>query len=149
MSRRVDACVFLGCALLGACTTKAIDSGGTDTGTPATFTEIHTALFPQATAAKCDFCHGQPASQVSNGLLNMGSDDRDAAYAAIVGVTSTSRDCAGQDLVVPGDPDNSVFYVKLLANPGCGERMPLGGGDLPAEQIMMVRSWIAAGALDN
>jgi hypothetical protein len=130
---------------LAGCTSATDDSGAP----AATFTEIHTTLFPQATPAKCDFCHGQPASQVSNGLLNMGSDDRDAAYAAIIGQTSTSRDCAGQPYVVPGDPEASLFYVKLLDDPGCGERMPLGGGNLPADQIEMVRSWIAAGALDD
>jgi hypothetical protein len=132
---------FLACAGDG-------DSG--DTAPPAaTFTEIHTTLFPQETPAKCDSCHGQPASQVSNGLLNMGSDDRDAAYAAIIDATSTSRDCKGMPYVVPGDPESSLFYVKLTRDFECGERMPLGGGALPSDQIEMVRSWIAAGALDD
>ena len=119
-------------------------------GPPATtFTEIHTTLFPQTTPAKCEFCHGQPASQVSNGLLNMGSDDRDAAYAALLDTSSTSRDCEGRTYVVPGDSASSLLYLKLLANPVCGERMPLGGGALPAAQIEMVRSWIDGGALDD
>jgi hypothetical protein len=123
---------------------------GSDTDAPAaTFTEIHTALFPQETPAKCDACHGQPASQVSNGLLDMGRDDHDAAYAALIDHSSTSRDCAGMPYVVPGDPEGSLFYVKLLGDPECGERMPLGGGALPAGQIDMVRSWIMGGALDD
>lgn len=134
--------------LIAGCTTGA--DTGTDTATAAaTFTELHAALFPQETAAKCDSCHGQPASQISNGLLNTGSDDRDAAYAALTTGTSTSRDCAGGAYVVPGDPESSLFYTKLLAHPTCGERMPLGGGALPADQLEMVRSWIAAGALDD
>jgi hypothetical protein len=79
----------------------------------------------------------------------MGSDDRDAAYAALIDHDSTSRDCGGMPYIVPGDPESSLFYVKLTGDPGCGERMPLGGGALPADQIEMVRSWIAAGANDD
>jgi hypothetical protein len=79
----------------------------------------------------------------------MGNDDRDAAYAALIDHTSTSRDCAGMPYVVPGDPEGSLFYTKFLNDPGCGERMPLGGGALPANELEMVRSWIAAGARDD
>ena len=125
-----------------------IDTAAT-AGTAATFTEVHTAMFPQASEGKCDFCHGQPASQISNGLLNMGSDDRDAAYAALIDQTSTSRDCAGMAYIVPGDAKSSLFYTKLTAAPPCGERMPQGGGALPADQIALVRSWIDGGALDD
>lgn len=132
-----------------ACQPAASDAGSDTAAPAATFTEIHVALFPQATAAKCDFCHGQPASPISNGLLNTGSDDRDTAYAALVDQTSTSRDCAGRPYVVPGDPEGSLLYAKLQNDPGCGERMPLGGGALPAAQIELVRSWIAGGALDD
>ena len=133
------------------CTASSSETGNeADTAAPAaTFTELHATLFPQATPAKCDSCHGQPASQISNGLLNTGSDDRDGAYAALLDHTSTSRDCAGMPYVVPGDPEGSLFYVKLLRDPVCGERMPLGGGALPDEQLEMVRSWIAGGALDD
>ena len=52
-------------------------------------------------------------------------------------------------LVVPGHPEQSLFYTKLTATPPCGARMPFGGGALPDAQIEMVRSWIAAGALDD
>lgn len=141
--------LIAGTFALSACAPAATDSGGDTGAPPATFTEIHTAMFPIATEAKCDYCHGQVANQVSNGLLNMGNDDRDAAYAAITGTTSVSRDCAGMAYVVPGDPESSLFYLKLLDDPGCGEKMPLGGGNIPAEQVEMVRSWIAGGAHDD
>ncbi|MCA9488383.1 MAG: hypothetical protein KC621_00625 [Myxococcales bacterium] len=135
-------------ALVAGCSPATVQ--GTDSGTPAaTFTEIHAALFPQETGPKCDSCHGQPASQVSNGLLYMGMNDRDAAYAALTTQTSTSTDCGGAEYVVPGDPEGSLFYTKLLSSPPCGERMPLGGGALSADQIEMVRSWIADGAADD
>lgn len=134
--------------LLLACASGTPDSKSESTDAP-TFTEIHAALFPPDTAAKCDFCHSQPPSQVSNGLLNTGTDDRDAAYAALIDHTSTSRDCAGQPFIVPGDAESSLFFVKLTSDPGCGERMPLGNGALPADQRLMVKSWIDAGAKDD
>ncbi len=131
-----------------------VSCGSSDTGTsaaasPAKFSDIYSALFPAATKAKCDFCHSQPASEVSNGNLHLGAaGDREAVYAALVGKTASSKACSGA-LVVPGDAEGSLFYSKVTAAPPCGERMPLGGGALPAEQIEMIRSWIAAGAKDD
>ena len=93
--------------------------------------------------AGCDFVTRLPTRSALELCL------RDAAYAALIDHSSVSRDCLGMPFVVPGDPDGSLFYRKLLDDPGCGERMPLGGGALPAEQIEMVRSWIVDGARDN
>jgi hypothetical protein len=102
------------------------------------------------TAAKCDSCHSQPPSNVSNGQLQFGADgDQRAAYETLISGTSTSRFCAGAAFIVPGDPEASLFYTKVTEHPPCGERMPLGGGALPASQVEMIRSWIAAGALDD
>jgi hypothetical protein len=116
----------------------------------AKFSEIYAQVFPAKSAAKCNFCHSQPTSQVSNGKLHTGAEgDVEAAYAALVGATSSSRDCSGKSLVVPGKPEESLFYTKLTAAPPCGARMPFGGGALPDAQIEMVRSWIAAGANDD
>ncbi len=129
-------------------------SGCASNGDPPTqaakFSEIYAAIFPAASRAKCNFCHTQPASNISNGNLHTGAEgDTAAAYAALVGVTSTSKNCAGRSLVVPGKPEESLFYLKLTAEPPCGARMPFGNGALPDAQIEMVRSWIAAGAHDD
>jgi hypothetical protein len=116
----------------------------------AKFSEVYAAVFPAITPAKCNFCHSQPSSQISNGKLHTGTEgDVAAAYAALVGQTSTSKDCAGKSLVVPGKPEESLLYTKLTATPPCGARMPFGGGALPEAQLEMVRSWIAAGAKDD
>jgi hypothetical protein len=64
---------------------------------------------------------------------------------------------AAKVLVVPGDPDNSFLFQKLVnsipADQTEGAPMPSGEAimwqELPAPQIEAVRSWIAAGALDN
>ena len=118
----------------------------TSSAPEATFTEIYTALWPITTRAQCNFCHGLPPNQTSNGLLSMGSDQA-TAYAALM-ATSTSTACGGKKYVVPGDPDSSLLVSKL-STPTCGNRMPLGGTELTADQLDQVRSWIEAGAKDN
>lgn len=115
---------------------------------PATFTQVYEAMFPVHSKGQCNFCHSLPPNQKSNGMLSMG-EDRATAYAALVKKPSASSGCKAQVLVVPGKPAESLFLAKLQPSPGCGDRMPLGGSVLTAEQLEMVRSWIAAGALDN
>jgi hypothetical protein len=49
--------------------------------------------------------------------------------------------------VVPGSPDESSLYLRLLGRGGL--RMPPSGEPLPDATIAAVRAWIAAGAPDN
>jgi hypothetical protein len=114
---------------------------------PSTFTEIYPLIFPQTTKAQCNFCHGLPPNDKSNGNLSMGSD-KASAYAALTGKTSTSTTCPNKAFIVPGQPDQSLFYAKLTS-PQCGGRMPLGGDPLTSAQLDMVKSWIEAGAKDD
>lgn len=123
-------------------------SGTVDSGAVATFSAIYPLLFPAMTPARCNSCHGMPASQVSNGKLHMGTT-QDAAYAALIDQASVSMDCAGMVLVKPGQPEASLLYLKGLDPPPCGSRMPLGGARLTAAQNEMIRSWIAAGAKND
>ena len=54
--------------------------------------------------------------------------------------------------VVAGDPDDSYLIVKLLSDDprNRDRRMPRDGPPFLADaEIAMVRSWIAAGAMDN
>jgi len=39
--------------------------------------------------------------------------------------------------------------VKRLEGSTCGNRMPLGGSQLPAASIQLIRDWISQGALNN
>ena len=48
--------------------------------------------------------------------------------------------------VVPGNPETSRLYKRLLGEGG--QLMPLGGPPLPDPQIEMVKNWILAGAPD-
>lgn len=121
---------------------------GGDSTTPATFTAVYSMLFPRATKSQCDFCHGLPPNQLSNGRLSMGMDQA-TAYAALVGQSSTSDACGPMSLVVPGDPAASLMMLKLTSTPPCGEQMPLGGDPLSAAQLGVVRGWILDGAPDD
>jgi hypothetical protein len=75
--------------------------------------------------------------------------DQPTAYAALFEQVSTSLKCSGMSLVTPGDPEMSLFYLKLTSTPPCGYRMPNGGRALSRAQLQRVHSWIAAGALDD
>lgn len=73
----------------------------------------------------------------------------DQAYQNLVNVPASNEaaKAAGKLRVVPGQPDASFLMQKLTAPaPGEGERMPLVGGVLPAEDLALVRAWIEAGA---
>jgi hypothetical protein len=117
-------------------------------GPPGTFGEIYTMLFPAETNARCNFCHGMPASNQSNGSLHMGTA-KAIAYGALVDKSSASNKCGGKPLVVASKPGMSLFLQKLSATPPCGDRMPVGGKALSDVQLEMIRSWIADGAKDN
>ena len=51
------------------------------------------------------------------------------------------------DSVVPGNPDASELYDRLL-NTDTAKRMPLGQPQLPTQSINTIRNWILAGAPD-
>jgi hypothetical protein len=140
----VAACV----ALVGCGNSSDAAADPVAAAPPATFTEIYAMLYPTSTNARCNFCHSMPANNVGNGNLSMGGD-KAAAYAALVGKTSTSTACKDKALVVAGHPESSLFLEKLSENPSCGSRMPLGGDLLTDAQREMVRGWIAAGAKDD
>ena len=51
----------------------------------------------------------------------------------------------GGGTVVPGNPDASELYKRLLGDTESGVRMPFGQPPLPAQSIDTVRRWIVAG----
>ena len=50
--------------------------------------------------------------------------------------------------VIPGQPDASELYLRLLGDTDTGSQMPLGQEPLDAETIATIRSWIESGAPD-
>lgn len=130
---------FVGSALDGC------DVGPTPTATrPATFAEIQQAIF----APRCAIttCHDD---EFESGDLNLTADD---AYDELVNVPPDIESAANQGLlrVDDFDPDNSFLLIKLIGPPlGQGSRMPLVGDPLSADEIQLIRDWIAAGAPES
>ncbi len=144
-SALVSSCVLQAAALGCGGGDPAADA---DNGPPGTFGEIYATVLSKTTDSRCNFCHSMPASQVSNGMFHTGMDQAET-YAALLDKTSMSSACAGRDMVIPGDPANSLLVLKIAGEPPCGNRMPLGGKVLSAAQIHMIESWVAAGANDD
>jgi len=94
--------------------------------------------------SRCAVCHltGEEAGNMS--LVP------DAAYENLVGVKSPTT---GLVRVEPGKPDASYLIMKLegtyLSKGGSGARMPFGAEPLSADNIKLIRDWIAAGASKN
>jgi hypothetical protein len=87
-------------------------------------------------------CHEGPTAVGTVDLV------ADRAYAELRGRSARAGACAGQPLVVPGDPDASVLW-KRLGGSECGGSMPLGSSLLPAADLDAIRTWLAQGAPAN
>ena len=126
-----------------ACATLFVACGGDgddDEPTPPTFTEIYDGILSVRCADA--ICHG-------SGGFGMNFTSRDAAYASLVGVTAQGPSCgtSGATRVVPGNPDASLMYQKLLPNVPCGSRMP--GAPLDDADMERIADWIEAGAAND
>jgi len=90
----------------------------------------------------CAVCHTGSAAPL--GLVL----DPDVAWSNLVGVTSVQLDPL--PLVFPGKPDSSYLVWKIEGRTGMvGARMPLGAARLSSDVILAIRTWIAAGALQQ
>ncbi|MEQ1572355.1 MAG: c-type cytochrome domain-containing protein [Myxococcota bacterium] len=85
----------------------------------------------------CWACHG---SAPAGNTLDLQTD----LIAATVDVDSSY----GVPFVVPGDPEGSALYLKLVADPAVGGVMPPGAPIADAE-IEIVHQWIADGATQD
>lgn len=91
----------------------------------------------------CNDCH-TPGGQTPIGLEVGGLDLSNRTTLLAGGVVS------GVDIVVPGQPCDSVLVQKVSAGPPFGSRMPLDGPPfLDAAQRQLLSDWIAEGARDN
>jgi hypothetical protein len=92
-------------------------------------------------------CHVAPEPQAG---LNLSEG---ASYANLLNITPNNATATADGLkrVMPGKPDSSLLYHKLVFAPGhhahdYGNVMPVGTGGVSAGQLEWVRQWIAAGA---
>ena len=83
------------------------------------------AIFEQS----CIGCHGESGAYKDSLLL-----DRTALVDT--------------NVVIPGDPENSEFYKRLIGPTEKGPRMPLNLPPLSQEAIQTIARWITAGAPD-
>ena len=108
---------------------------------PAKLSQLQADIFTPICAGSCHTGVGTVLPGVQN--LTAGN-----SYAALVNVASIEQSAVLR--IKPGDPDNSYLVRKIQGTAGIGGmRMPLGGTPLTQAQIDEVRSWVAAGALNN
>lgn len=135
-------------AALALVTASACGPGGGDDKPPLapTFASLDAnVFFPKCTAP----CHS--GGEFAGGGLDMEPDAR----VALLDVLAGSRQCrdSGLTLLVAGDPDASLAFLKIVAKaedaePPCGDPMPQGSSrpSLSPAQIDTLREWIEAGA---
>jgi len=99
------------------------------------------------TIVNCVFCHPGEGTVKKNsdfyetGLYEVLLSEMDTPYVP--------QACAFKRLVVPGKPEESLLYLKLLPNvpPNCGDRMPKPPSKyLEQPDLDAVKKWIELGA---
>ena len=108
----------------------------------ATWTSIYDHVFR---SCKNSDCHGK-------GLAGVDMATKEGALTSLLNMPANPNgQCAalGKLRIVPGDPMNSLLYLKLdvLGSP-CGQQMP-PGGELPVAMRNRVRDWIMNGAKND
>lgn len=114
-------------------------------GNPSAFSAIYTQIMAQRCAGP--LCH---SGSSTGGSLSLQGGSASAVRTSILNRPASGSQCmaSGMSLVVPGSPDMSLLYRKLVDMPPCGSRMP-PTGSLTMEEIDRVRTWIANGAMDD
>ena len=133
-------CMLLVAALLWAgCGGDDSTVGPDEADGEGTLTEATLAQVSEVFAVSCALsgCHsgGEPQAGLS----------LEGDFAArIVGVTSGQR--PDFKLVDPGNPDGSYLLIKVRGDDEIVSQQMPPGAPLPAEQVEIIRAWIAAGA---
>ena len=107
---------------------------------PPTLSRVQSEVFN----VSCNFaaCH----KGVGSNGLNLESP----SHAKMVNVTAFGVDAGTSILVVPGKPDASYLFEKIVKDaPARGARMPNTGEVLDSARIDLVRQWILAGAKND
>lgn len=103
-----------------------------------TFAEVYTTVLAPRSCTS-PYCH----ASFGGGAL----EDQHATYVGLIGGVAEGEGCGGAKLVVPGDAEHSMLFLKVsMAEPPCGERMPFSTMPLAAAEIELIRAWIDGGA---
>jgi hypothetical protein len=103
-------------------------STAVDTATAPTWSQVETIL-----SAHCAECHGP---------------DRQKAGLQLVPYTALFPDDDALWVVTPGDPDTSELFRRVSLPTDNEDSMPPDGPPLSAEDQLVLRQWIEAGALN-
>lgn len=122
-------------------TATRVDDGACEDGGVEAFPLIQGRVF-YARGCNVATCHGSEAPRAGLDLTQQ------AAWLNLVGVPAALPGAAGKTRVVPGNPDASFLVQKLEGTLDAdeGSRMPLIGPALPADELALIRAWVAAGA---
>jgi hypothetical protein len=114
---------------------------GSSSSGGATFTAVYAIVMNNCSGFGCHINAGfLPAA---------GLDMSDAMTAYMNLVNAASRNCSGQQRVVPGMPDASVLVQALEHKGGCAPDMPRGKPMLSMSDIDTIVAWIKAGAMND
>lgn len=116
------------------------DAPGEETETIVSAVSFHDVYTKVLGSCSSGYCHGGTAGGWSV------IENEAATYDQLVGPSSTQ--CTGLARVEPGAPEKSALYLKARGGFGTvcrGKPMP-PDGKLTAEQLELLRAWIAGGA---
>jgi hypothetical protein len=118
------------------------------TGAPGGKLSFATDVYERVIRVRCISCHSDAPSYGGLAFFPGGAS---YAYGNLVNVSAGQAEsfrCRGSGLmrVKPGEPEQSLLYLKLTMPP-CGNKMPPPAFTQPTEeQVSLVRQWIAEGA---
>ena len=101
------------------------------------------SVFDILTGSCVGYCHDANAGQ-------MQFMDEQTTYDSVMAGAATEAVCGLTDRVVPGDPENSILWVRIrapVAGDDCAVKMPKDSPELSAEALQTIYDWIAGGAL--
>ena len=137
---KITQCMLLTAALLWAgCGGEDSTVGPDESAVEGSRTEATLAEVSEVFAVSCAFSGCHSGEQPAAGL----SLEGDFA-ARIVGVASEQR--SDFKLVDPGKPDKSYLLLKVRGDDEIISQQMPPGSPLSAEQVEIIRAWIAVGA---
>lgn len=135
----------IGCS---SSSTPATSTATPDAGAVApTFTNVYDNVI----AKRCTGCHTTPTGDgIAEGKLDMTT--KALAFTNLVGAAAAGPECAAKQVrVVPGKPDDSLFYLKISLDDAapCDKKMPENGPPLSQADADLIEAWITAGAKND